>query len=436
MTRFRIFIGGVHGVGKGSLCKRLVDYLMCEYVSASRLLNWATKTKQVKDVLRNQEILADLLQDRMQKEFSYVIDGHFALWNESNECIKVPLRTFTSLNLDAIIIATCASAVIQERLANRDDFEYKLEDIINLQTKEYEHAKYIAESLAIPLIVIDTTKEINLMEVIKQIEQMKKYTRDNILSPMLKTVIMRMDFVGLTDILSFVSRVKSNERMQHAFEKMTMLPKQNMKECFKPKDIEDGQLPVTESQKSVIYRFYDCKIGRSSKVTLDIEPESITLAVDCQENYSGSIEYSSFMGWIIDELRSFDPYVIIKRLGVRKIDVQILSEDENIASYFNEKYIVAQSWNNMPKKTKSILTDLFEIESIHFNVVQYIDRIKDNRTRLIYDIDAFLSGDELMSILQSGSVTDILYHKMQDRMFDLFISVASEKYLDSCKKDK
>lgn len=132
MTRFRIFIGGVHGVGKGSLCKRLVDYLMCEYVSASSLLNWATKTKQVKDVLRNQEILADLLQGHMQKEFSYVIDGHFALWNESNECIKVPLRTFTSLNLDAIIIATCASAVIQERLANRDDYEYKLEDIINL----------------------------------------------------------------------------------------------------------------------------------------------------------------------------------------------------------------------------------------------------------------------------------------------------------------
>ena len=114
----------------------------------------------------------------------------------------------------------------------------------------------------------------------------------------------------------------------------------------------------------------------------------------------------------------------------------ILSEDENIASYFNEKYIVAQSWNNMPQKTKSILTDLFEIESIYFNVVQYIDRIKDNRTRLIYDIDAFLSGDELVSILQSGSVTDILYHKMQDRMFDLFISVASEKYLDACKKDK
>ena len=51
----------------------------------------------------------------------------------------------------------------------------------------------------------------------------------------------------------------------------------------------------------------------------------------------------------------------------------------------------------------------------------------------IYDVDAFLSGDILREILIDGNVSDILYHNMQDRMFDLFVSVASTRYLDYCK---
>ena len=139
------------------------------------------------------------------------------------------------------------------------------------------------------------------------------------------------------------------------------------------------------------------------------------------------------MGWIINELHSFDSYVVIKRLGVRKIDVQVLDEGEDIDHYFNEKYVVAQSWKNSPSKTKSILTELFEEDNISFNVVQYIDRANGEHERLIYDVDAFLSGDILREILIDGNVSDILYHNMQDRMFDLFVSVASTRYLDYCK---
>lgn len=434
MAKLRIFVGGIHGVGKGSLCKQMVNYLMCEYLSASKLLSWNTKTKQVDNVSHNQEILAILFQKYMQDDFSYVIDGHFALWNKFDQCEIAPLKTFTNLKLNAIIIATCANELIQRRLATRDGLFYNIENIANLQEREYKQAKYVAENLAIPLIVIDTTKESNFYKVMKKIEQINPYTRDNILSSMLKTVIMRVDFEGLTDLPSFISHVKSKNQMQETFAKMTMHPKRNMKVSFRPKDIEDGQLPITETQKSIIYRFFDCKISNSTKVTLDIDSESITLAIDCQTNYNGSKEYSSFMGWIINELRSYDQYIVVNRLGVRKIDVQVLSEGEEIDFYFNEKYIVAKSWKNSPTKTKSILTELFEIDNIHFNVVQYIDRIEDNRVRLIYDVDAFFTGDEIGTILQSENIEDILYHNIQDRMFGLFVSVASEKYLESCKK--
>ena len=436
MGRLRLFVGGVHGAGKGSLCKQLVDYLIGEYVSASQLLHWNTKCKQVKDVSYNQELLTELLQKHTQHDVDYVIDGHFALWNKNNECEVVPLETFVRLKLSAIIIVTCASELVQKRLKFRDSIIYKLEDIKALQSLEEKQAKVVAQTLGIPLMIVNPVEEFDFYTFIQYIEEMKQYTRENILSQMLKTAIIRIDFTGLTNVRSFVNRIKSSEKIQKAFGKMIMIPKQNMSVSFRPRDIEDGQLPFTETQKSILFRFYECKMGGDSNVTLDIEPESITLAVDCQKKYEGSREYSYFMGWIIDELLAFDQYVTINRLGVRKIDVQVLEVGEPIERYFNERFIVSQSWKSLPSKTKSILTELLEIDNISFNVTQYIDYTNDGRERLIYDVDSFLNGDILEKALKSRTFSDLLYHDMQDRMFDLFVSVASINYLDYCKELK
>jgi adenylate kinase len=436
MGRLRLFVGGVHGAGKGSLCKQLVDYLIGEYVSASQLLHWNTKCKQVKDVSYNQELLTELLQKHTQHDVDYVIDGHFALWNKNNECEVVPLETFVPLKLSAIIVVTCASELVQKRLKFRDSIIYKLEDIKALQSLEEKQAKVVAQTLGIPLMIVNPVEEFDFYTFIQYIEEMKQYTRENILSQMLKTAIIRIDFTGLTNVRSFVNRIKSSEKIQKAFGKMIMIPKQNMSVSFRPRDIEDGQLPFTETQKSILFRFYECKMGGDSNVTLDIEPESITLAVDCQKKYEGSREYSYFMGWIIDELLAFDQYVTINRLGVRKIDVQVLEVGEPIERYFNERFIVSQSWKSLPSKTKSILTELLEIDNINFNVTQYIDYTNDGRERLIYDVDSFLNGDILEKALKSRTFSDLLYYDMQDRMFDLFVSVASINYLDYCKELK
>ena len=79
---------------------------------------------------------------------------------------------------------------------------------------------------------------------------------------------------------------------------------------------------------------------------------------------------------------------------------------------------------------------MLEIDNISFNVTQYIDYTNDGRERLIYDVDSFLNGDILEKALKSRTFSDLLYHDMQDRMFDLFVSVASINYLDYCKELK
>ncbi len=436
MPRLKIFVGGAHGTGKGSICTMLANELFGTYISASELLKWDKKSKYVDDVVANQHLLSELLRTHTNGDSTYIIDGHFALWNSLGKEEIVPMETFQSLGLSAIVLAICNPKIIKKRLEERDGITYNINDISRLQDIEIKHAQFISEVLNVQLYIIDTTDNINIKELRKDINAMEPYTRDNLLSPMLKVVVFRIDFTGLTNLEDFVSTLKTKDRLKESFGKMNMIRQRSMSINFRPKDIEEGRLPFTEAQKGLMFRFSECKIVGSSEVTLDIESESITLAINCGDDYQGSYDYSEFMAWIINELRYFDSYVTILRLGVRKIDAQVLSPEEPIERYFNEKYSVAYSWKTAPKKSKSILTELIEMDDVSVNVTQQIDRDNEGRSRLIYDVDAFLTKEPLSRALNKGNISEILYHDIQDCMFSLFVSVASTDYLDYCKRLK
>ena len=76
------------------------------------------------------------------------------------------------------------------------------------------------------------------------------------------------------------------------------------------------------------------------------------------------------------------------------------------------------------------------MDDVSVNVTQQIDRDNEGRSRLIYDVDAFLTKEPLSRALNKGNISDILYHDIQDCMFSLFVSVASTDYLDYCKRLK
>ncbi|MBE6325717.1 MAG: AAA family ATPase [Bacteroidales bacterium] len=168
MSKLKIFVGGIHGSGKGTICSLLVDKLGAIYISASKLLHWDRKSKQVDDVSENQRILTELLIENTKLDSSYIIDGHFALWNIDKHCEEVPIDTFLPLDLKAIVLTTCNPEVIQDRLFNRDKISYKLEEIKELQELEEKRAKVVSEYLNIPLFFIDTTRDFDL-EVLKKI---------------------------------------------------------------------------------------------------------------------------------------------------------------------------------------------------------------------------------------------------------------------------
>ena len=140
------------------------------------------------------------------------------------------------------------------------------------------------------------------------------------------------------------------------------------------------------------------------------------------------------------ELQNHDQYISFNRLGVRKIDIQILNNDDQVADYFNEKFTVSNSWGLQPPKDMVTLTELLKIDDVRFNVIQRIEPIKINEEkhiRLIFDVDSYIYDDvDALREKNCEYIKSYLNVKMQDKMFDMFVNVASEKYLESCKKAK
>ena len=73
MPRLKIFVGGAHGTGKGSICTMLANELYGTYISASELLKWNKKSKYVDDVVANQHSLSELLRTHTNGDSTYII---------------------------------------------------------------------------------------------------------------------------------------------------------------------------------------------------------------------------------------------------------------------------------------------------------------------------------------------------------------------------
>ena len=94
-----IFVGGIHGVGKSTLCKKACELIGIKYLSASSVLNWAKvnnnqKSKKVQDITQTQDLLINGLKKFITDEKVYLLDGHFCLLNKRSEICKIPVGTF------------------------------------------------------------------------------------------------------------------------------------------------------------------------------------------------------------------------------------------------------------------------------------------------------------------------------------------------------
>jgi adenylate kinase len=152
------FIGGIHGVGKSTVCRQICDRLDLTHLSASELLKWGdinedAENKQVKDIQDTQDRLIVGLRNTIQTGKRYLLDGHYCLLNINGEIKNIPVDTFQMINPFSLNIILDDVSEIKKRLEVRDNKHYDYDLLMRMQDNELQYAKYLSEKLNVPLNV-------------------------------------------------------------------------------------------------------------------------------------------------------------------------------------------------------------------------------------------------------------------------------------------
>ncbi len=164
-----MFIGGVHGVGKTTICKASLDPLGFDCISASELIRRHVtmhKTdKRVRNVAKNQDVLVAESNKEKSKSLLYGLDGHYCLLNKDGVIERLPIEVFRSLGFDLLALVDSTVDEVVKRLQARDGTKWSKKTVAALMSAERTHARRVAKTLNMPLVVLDAQKE-NGAEVI------------------------------------------------------------------------------------------------------------------------------------------------------------------------------------------------------------------------------------------------------------------------------
>ncbi|GAA4444832.1 hypothetical protein GCM10023188_47310 [Pontibacter saemangeumensis] len=169
-----MFVGGIHGVGKSTVCNKICEELGFKYLSASEVLKWKDinedeKNKKVQDIPYTQDRLIRGLAMIVEPEYKYVLDGHLCLFNAQGDATRVPIQTFEQINPVAIIVITGNEELIKSRLERRDRKQYDLTSLQRMQELEEEYGKEVANVLGIEYLEasnINTDSVVNKLKTI------------------------------------------------------------------------------------------------------------------------------------------------------------------------------------------------------------------------------------------------------------------------------
>ncbi len=158
-----IFVGGVHGVGKTTLCTTIASRFNIKHFSASNLISIEKEeehlsTKQVENIVKNQDILVTAINKNFESEEWYLLDGHFCLLNKNNEVTKIPYSTYEGICPSAILVLIDQPENIYTRLSARDSIKHEVALLRSFQEQELSYAEYIRDRLNIPYLKCNATE--------------------------------------------------------------------------------------------------------------------------------------------------------------------------------------------------------------------------------------------------------------------------------------
>ena len=167
-----IFISGIHGSGKGTICNHISKKFEIPHFSCSKLLKWEEMSrrsnKNVNDFEETQNRLLNGIKSNIIPERLTLLDGHFCLLNRDEKPEKIEEKTFIAINPILIGLVTEDVNTIHERLEMRDGKKYDLNILEKMQKLEYTQAEVLSKILSVPFFDLKSTNTDELYEFIKK----------------------------------------------------------------------------------------------------------------------------------------------------------------------------------------------------------------------------------------------------------------------------
>jgi adenylate kinase len=171
-----IVVGGIHGVGKSTTCKRVCDKFNINYLSASSIINEEATPhinnsglKIVQDVPANQFKLVSAINKMRRKDANYLLDGHFVLIGGDGNFHRIDMNIYQSIAPASVIVLVDEITNIRLRLLSRDLHEYSQETLRLMQDEEVMHGQAVAANLNISANVLSVTRQDEIEAVVKKI---------------------------------------------------------------------------------------------------------------------------------------------------------------------------------------------------------------------------------------------------------------------------
>lgn len=171
-----IFVAGVYGVGKTTICNFLASSLDYTTASASALIKqergeitWDDE-KRTRDISKNQHHLIQAVHNLQNTNEKNIVDGHFALLDKAGLILKVEIDIFLAMNIDAVLLIEDTPAEILTRLNLRDSANWKLPVLESLIEAEREGAFLFHRESGVP---IATFQKDELQEILKFISNLE-----------------------------------------------------------------------------------------------------------------------------------------------------------------------------------------------------------------------------------------------------------------------
>ena len=157
-----IFIAGVYGTGKSTVCSALSKELCIPAFSAGDLISSINgeqygANKTVSDKNNNQVLLSGRVHQLSKEYGNIILAGHFCIFDSNDEVDILPESVFPTLNISQIILLESDVQTIVSNLRHRDRKSYSDKSVSLLIKKEHEQSERVAKRLNCPLSIYQMT---------------------------------------------------------------------------------------------------------------------------------------------------------------------------------------------------------------------------------------------------------------------------------------